>query len=101
MAAADWRAIRLIALPCRLDVHEHVGDAPVSILNSALNFVCDVVPFAHCNARIYSHVKVDIKAQAHLPDETFFDLNYTRDSCRSVSHTSDNFSTRGCIHDFV
>jgi hypothetical protein len=82
-------------------VHEHIGDSPVGFLNGPLYFVRDVVPFAHCNARIYPHMKIDIKAQAHLPNETLFDLNYTWDSYRSVSHPIDNFSTRGCIHDFV
>ena len=79
-------------------MNQDVGSPSVTFLNRPFYLVRDVMAFAHGNVAVYFHVKIDIKAQAHLPDEIFFDLNYPWDSSRSAAHTIDNFSTRGGIH---
>ena len=41
---------------CRLDVHEHICDARVALLNRALNSVCNLVAFMYGNVSVHADV---------------------------------------------
>ena len=51
----------------------------VALLDCSFYPVRDVVAFVHRNVAIHADVKIDVKIQSHLADETFFDLDNTRD----------------------
>ena len=45
-----------MGLSCRLDVHENVGDARVTLLNRALNSMCNLVALMDRNVAVYADV---------------------------------------------
>src|SRR5436305_9182769 len=69
----------------RLDVDKHVGNARIALLDCRFHLMRNLVPFMHGNASVYSHVKIDIKVQSHLPDQAFFDVDDSGDRSRSIS----------------
>ena len=56
-APADSKSLAYDApSPCRLDVHEHVCDAGVALLNRTFYSVRDLVPFVHGNVSVDTDV---------------------------------------------
>ena len=64
---------------CRLDVHEHVCDAGVALLDRRFYSMRDLVAFVHGNVSVHADVKIDVIIQAHLAGMTFLHLDNTRD----------------------
>ncbi len=80
---------------------EHVGNPRIGALNRILHRMRDVMAFAHGNVFIYANVKIDVKAQSHFADETFFDLRNARHRRGRVANGRYNFTARRRIHDFA
>src|SRR4030081_3655536 len=94
----NWRlTIRLR----RFDVDEHISDARVALLNGALHFVGNAMAVVHRDVSVHSDMKIDIKTEAHLADETFFNFDDARNGSGRVSNTVDNLSARRRVHNFV
>src|SRR5438132_5068168 len=81
-----------------LDVDEHVSDPRIAILNRTLDIVRDAMSFADRNVAIHPNVKINIKTEAHLADETFFDLDHTRHRSGGVLNGIDNGAAWGRVH---
>ncbi len=59
----------------RFDMHQHVRDARVALLDGAFDAMRDFVAFVHRHVAIHSDMKIDIKIQSHLSGATFLNLN--------------------------
>src|SRR3954468_7678582 len=60
-----------------------------------------VMAFAHTDAAGDTHMKVDIKTQAHFSHVTFFDLTDAGPFLCCRLHAAHDFGRRGPVHDFV
>ena len=63
---------------CRLDVHQHVSDTRVALLDRTFHAMRDLVAFMHRHVTIYSNMKIDVKIEAHFSSPTFLNLNDAR-----------------------
>ena len=62
-----------------LDVHEHIRDAGVALLDCRLYSMRDLVAFMYGNISIHADVKIDVVIQAHLACMAFLHFHNTRD----------------------
>ena len=63
---------------CRFDVHQHVHDARVALLDRAFHAMRNLVTFMHGHLAIHSNMEIDIKIEAHFSGPTFLNLNDAR-----------------------
>ena len=63
---------------CRFDVHQHVHDARVALLDRAFHAMRNLVAFVYRHVAIHSNVKIDVKVEAHFSSPTFLNLNDAR-----------------------
>jgi len=63
---------------CRFDVHQHVRDARVALLDRTFYAMRDLVAFMHGHVAIHSNVEIDIKVETHFSGPTFLNLNDAR-----------------------
>src|SRR5262249_17805001 len=64
---------------CGLDVHEHVCDAGLALLDCRLYSMRDLVPLMYGNVSVHADVKIDVIIQAHLARMAFLHLDDTGD----------------------
>jgi hypothetical protein len=63
---------------CRLDVHQHIRDTRVALLDRTFHAMRNLVAFVHGHVAIHSNVEIDVKVEAHFSGPTFLNLNNTR-----------------------
>ena len=88
-------------LRSRLDVHEHICDAGVALLDRRLYSMRDLVAFMYGNVSVHSDVKIDVIIQAHLTRVTFFHFNNTRNRAGDGENRFDDFASRRGVHDLM
>src|SRR2546423_2057378 len=85
----------------RLDVHQHIGDARISLLNSALYLVSDVMSLTHGDAAVHFNVKIDIKIEAHLSNQTLVDVSHASHRCGGFAHRFSDSAARSGIENII
>src|SRR6266478_2269937 len=86
---------------CRLDVHQHVSDTRVALLDRAFHAMRNLVAFMHGHLAIHSNVEIDIKIEAHFSGPTFLNLNDARNGSGSLANGLDELRARSGVHDLV
>jgi hypothetical protein len=65
-----------VALLCRLDVNEHVGNARVALLDCVFYSVRNLMAFVHRDLAVHSDVQIDIKIQTHFAGSALFNFDH-------------------------
>src|SRR6266480_2116498 len=86
---------------CRLDVHQHVSDARVALLDRTFHAMRNLVAFVHGHLAIHSNVEIDIKVEAHFSGSAFLNLNDARNGSGSLANRPDELRARSGVHNLV
>src|SRR3981081_4022789 len=85
----------------RFDVDEHISDTRIALLKGPFHIMGNPMALVHRDVSVHSDMKIDIKTEAHLADETFFNFDDPGNRGGRVSNTIDDLSARRRVHDFV
>src|SRR5436309_116902 len=80
---------------------QHIGDPRVSLLDRVFYVMRNSMPVADGDSPIHSDVQIDIKRKTHLANQTFLNLQNSRNrKCGPPDHSYD-LAARRCIQDLM